>query len=331
MKVSIIIPVYNVSDYVERCISSVMAQTYADLECIIVDDCTPDDSIEKCERMIAQYNGPVEFKILHHEHNRGLSAARNTGTNAARGEYIYYLDSDDEIVPECIALMTTEAQANPGVEMVIGTIETDTSYNYSNWALFQEKHYINDNLEIRRLFLGKPSQLPVTAWNKLLKRKFLIENSLQFVEGILCEDQVWSFELMQRCRSLSIIPDRTYRYYNVEKSIMNTLSYQKHCETVCVVLEKTIPMIKGKAISLQVYYCIDLLFGFYDGLRRKRYQKVACQLSWKLMIIGHPLLAIQTMFYFGLSTVLHLRKFEKPLYDSIEKKYRAATNVYHKR
>lgn len=325
MKVSIVIPVFNVSDYVERCLNSVMAQTYTDLECIIVDDCGTDDSIEKCERMIAKYEGPIEFRILHHERNRGLSAARNTGTNAAKEEYIYFLDSDDEIMPDCIALMTAETQENPEVEMVIGAVETDTSYNYSKWALFQEKHYINGNLEIRRLFFGKPSQLPVTAWNKLLKREFLIKNGLRFVEGLLCEDQVWSFELMQHCRSLCIIPDRTYRYYNVEKSIMNTLSYSKHCESVCAILEKTVPMIKGKAFSLQVYYCIDLLFEFYGGLRRKRYQKVARQLSWKLMMIGHPLLAIQTRFYFWLSTVLHLKKYEKRLYNSIENKYCTAS------
>ena len=96
--VTIIIPVYQVSAYVERCILSVMDQDYDAIECIIVDDATQDDSIEQCERLIERYNGPILFKILHHQYNRGLSAARNTGTDAASGDYLYYLDSDDEII-----------------------------------------------------------------------------------------------------------------------------------------------------------------------------------------------------------------------------------------
>ena len=91
--VSVIIPVYQVSDYIERCLNSVMSQTYKNIECVLVDDVTKDDSVEKCERLIESYHGSMQFKILHHEVNRGLSAARNTGTDAATGEYIYFLDS----------------------------------------------------------------------------------------------------------------------------------------------------------------------------------------------------------------------------------------------
>lgn len=327
MKVSIIIPVYNVSDYVERCLNSVMAQTYTDLECIIVDDCTPDDSVEKCERLIAKYNGPIEFKILHHERNRGLSAARNTGTDEASGDYIYYLDSDDEITPDCISLMAAEMDENPETEMVIGAIETNTSFSYSDCSLFQTKQSINDNLEIRRLFFGKPSQLPVTAWNKLLKREFLIKNNLQFVEGILCEDQVWSFELIQCCQSLVVIPDKTYKYRFVESSLINAMSFQKHSEVICIILEKTIPMIGGKAKLLQILYSYDLLFGAYRGLRRKRYKKVARQLSWKLCQIWCPILAIQALFYFRFNTVLHLRKYESSFCSHFEKRHIEATKA----
>ena len=101
-KVSLIIPVYNVSEYIERCMHSVMAQTYTDIECIIIDDCGTDDSMAKCEQMIREYEGPIKFLILHHEHNRGLSAARNTGIHQTIGKWFYFLDSDDEITPHCI-------------------------------------------------------------------------------------------------------------------------------------------------------------------------------------------------------------------------------------
>ena len=109
--VSIIIPIYNVAPYVEQCLQSVMHQTMtAGVECILVDDCGQDNSMELVEQMLAREgysvcsdgtlisnHSPLTFQILHHEHNRGLSAARNTGIEAARGEYLYFLDSDDWI------------------------------------------------------------------------------------------------------------------------------------------------------------------------------------------------------------------------------------------
>ena len=118
--VSIIIPVYQVSAYVERCLSSVMAQSYSQLECIIVNDATQDDSIAKCERLISDYSGPISFHIIHHECNQGLSAARNTGTKAATGDYIYYIDSDDDMTPDCIEKLVNAAQMHPDAEMVVG-------------------------------------------------------------------------------------------------------------------------------------------------------------------------------------------------------------------
>ena len=111
--ISIIIPVYQVSDYVERCIRSVMSQTFTDIECIIVDDATVDDSMVKCQKLIDEYDGRIQFRLLHHEKNRGLSAARNTGTKAATGEYVFYLDSDDEITSDCIEKMMLLAEKHP--------------------------------------------------------------------------------------------------------------------------------------------------------------------------------------------------------------------------
>ena len=102
IKVSIIVPVYNVEDYIERCMLSIIDQTYPNIECIIVDDCTPDNSITIIQSLLQQYNGTISFKILKHTTNKGLSESRNTGTEKATGDYIYYLDSDDELTPNCI-------------------------------------------------------------------------------------------------------------------------------------------------------------------------------------------------------------------------------------
>ena len=88
MKVSIVIPIYNVSVYIENCLESVRRQIYQDLEVILVDDCGTDNSMEIVQEYL-EYHNFVEVKIIHHTHNRGLSAARNTGLEAATGDYVF--------------------------------------------------------------------------------------------------------------------------------------------------------------------------------------------------------------------------------------------------
>ena len=122
-KISIIIPIYNVEEYITECLQSVMRQTYkGEIECILVDDCGTDNSIAVAERHIADYKGPIEFRVLHHVRNRGLSAARNTGTDAATGDYIYYLDSDDYISDDCLEVLA-EPLKKREYEMILGDLE----------------------------------------------------------------------------------------------------------------------------------------------------------------------------------------------------------------
>lgn len=91
--VSIIIPVYNVSDYIERCLKSVITQTYRHIECVIVDDGSPDDSMDKCYSLLNQYDGPIIFSVVTHESNLGLSAARNSGIDKAITTDVYLFAS----------------------------------------------------------------------------------------------------------------------------------------------------------------------------------------------------------------------------------------------
>lgn len=146
MKISIIIPVYNVAQYIEECLNSVIAQTYmGDMECLIVDDCGTDDSIAIAKRIIQDYQGNIKFQILYHEHNRGLSAARNTGIEASTGDYLYFLDSDDSIIPECLELMVEILEKYPKAEIVqAGAIVSEKEYK---WLEIEEKdlpEYSND-------------------------------------------------------------------------------------------------------------------------------------------------------------------------------------------
>ena len=164
MKISIIVPVYNVEAYIEDCLKSITAQTYkGDIECIIVNDCTPDSSCAIIERFIEKYNGAIDFKFLHHTKNRGLSAARNTGIDAATGDYIYFIDSDDEITPECIGLLTEPIENNK-YDFVIGDYATIGSNNEYPPILLNEGQ-ITTKEEIRKTFFTHKWYM--MAWNKL--------------------------------------------------------------------------------------------------------------------------------------------------------------------
>jgi glycosyltransferase involved in cell wall biosynthesis len=217
--VSVIVPVYQVSEYVERCIRSVMAQSYQDLECIIVDDCTIDDSIKKCEELIRTYDGPVRFRMIHHDHNRGLSAARNTGTHEAKGDYLFYLDSDDYIAPDCIEKLVSAVLDDPTIEMVQGNCKmTDGS---TESLLYRLDHSIKTltNEDARKEFYNNRN-IYISVWNRLLKRSFVEEHHLYCREGIVFEDLLWVFYLMKYLRKACLCEDITYYYCLRQGSIL---------------------------------------------------------------------------------------------------------------
>ena len=217
--VSIIIPVYQVSEYVERCIRSVMAQSYTEIECIIVNDATIDDSIVKCEALIKDYNGPIRFQIIHHKKNRGLSAARNTGFDAANGEYVYFLDSDDYITPNCIETLVSVVHNDPSTEMVQGNSMMKSDGKENPLYRLQHAIIISNNVEARQEFY-KNRNIYISVWNRLLKKSFLEENGLYCREGLVFEDLLWVFSLMKHLRKAYLCEGITHYYCLRQGSIL---------------------------------------------------------------------------------------------------------------
>lgn len=259
IKVSIIVPIYNVEPYIARCLQSVMDQTYTGpMECLLVDDCGTDNSMAVAEQMISAYKGPIDFKVLHHEHNRGLSAARNTGTDAAIGDYVYYLDSDDTIAPDCLALMAAEVEKHPGVEMVMGAhdiLYVDGTIRTA--AREFSPGYVDNNEWIRVHFFKEGDCLKVTAWNSLLKFAFIRENGLRFKEGVIHEDEHWSFFLYQKLTSLAVLEDVTYLHFVTPNSIMTSNTWEKRAENTFIILEDMIRGLSAPFRSLLVFKCLE--------------------------------------------------------------------------
>lgn len=190
MNISVIIPVYNVERFIERCVTSIMNQTYTEsVECIIVNDCTPDRSMEIVEGLVAQYNGSIQFKILYHQHNRGLAAARNTGLYAATGEYLLNIDSDDYCELNMLEEMYTKA-IEEDADIVIADYWL-TGYENDVYSL---NIVPKDNIgRMKDTLLGK---LPGYVWCKLIRHSIFTDNNMKSKEGVdFREDMLMTFLL----------------------------------------------------------------------------------------------------------------------------------------
>lgn len=220
MKVSIIIPVYNVSKYIERCLLSALNQVWQDLEIILVDDCTPDDSMEIAERVVGAHTRGQAVTFLKHDKNRGLSAARNTGLSVAGGEYVYFLDSDDYIPANCIELLALAAiRSYP--DFVIGNYEVVGAERWAPVLILKTGVYESNDAILSNYVHDK---WYVMAWNKLVNRSFLLQYSFYFLEGIVHEDDLWSFKLACTARKMAVVNEPTYYYYMQPDSIMRAPS-----------------------------------------------------------------------------------------------------------
>ena len=192
LKISIIIPVYKVEDYIAECLYSVINQSYKEeFECIIVDDYTPDDSMKIVHQVLSYYCGNIQFKIVHHQENKGLSAARNTGVRESTGDYLYFLDSDDLLPEQTIeSLLNTCQDELPDV--VMGDFELIGESDNVPRLNTQISNY-NNQVDIFNAFISR--HLYEMAWNKLVRKDFFLRHELWFREGILHEDSLWSFYL----------------------------------------------------------------------------------------------------------------------------------------
>lgn len=259
--VSIIVPVYNVEPYVEDCIRSVMRQTYdGPMECIVVDDCGTDNSMDIVEKLVAEYDGPISFKILHHEHNRGLSAARNTGMDAATGDYLFFLDSDDELTDDCLSLMMIQVNKYPGIELVQGLIQSVPDKAYYHIERYRQVGFLEDNMWIRKEFFKWRNGFPCQAWNKLILTDFIKNNKLYFFNGIIHEDNHWMFLVAHKLHRYSVINVITYTHYLRPGSIIRSLSTnpQNSVESVSIILSDLLPRIEQPYRFEQIVYLLGL-------------------------------------------------------------------------
>ena len=189
--VSVIIPVYNVEKYLEECVDSVLAQTYTDWEAILVDDGATDSSGRMCDAYAAK---DPRIRVIHRE-NGGLSAARNTGLKAARGEYVYFLDSDDYIEPDTLALLLETAEREQAdVVFFDGYVFFDECEEDGCVSRYLRKApYAPKNGRKMLPELLEKGEYRTAVPLMLFRKGYLLENELWFAEGIIHEDELFTF------------------------------------------------------------------------------------------------------------------------------------------
>lgn len=251
--VSIIVPIYNVSAYIERCCESLVKQTYKNIEILFVDDCGADNSISLITDFIS-CNNLSNWQILHHTQNRGLSAARNTGLMAATGDYVYFLDSDDDIADDCIERLVAPL-ALQQVDVVVG------GYNLIEGDTVTPQILPNTLLQTNESLMASyaAGEWYVMAWNKLCKREFLLNNNLFFKEGLIHEDVLWTFQVACKAQSLYLCDAITYNYYVRGASIMTSMSIEKDLRIYLDVFDEIVAFVKqqGRVLGASEYRIIE--------------------------------------------------------------------------
>ena len=208
VKISVIIPIYKVEEYLEQCVSSVINQTLKDIEIILIDDESPDKCPEMCDNFA---NQDKRIRVVHQK-NRGLGGARNAGLEIANGDYIYFLDSDDWITPNGLELLYNKA-VQTGTDLVL-TGETlfmeETNEYKDGWRDYKDKNSI-EGLNEKNL-----SDTFTPAWGRLYKKDFIDKYKLRFVEKCYFEDNSWGEFMLLFAKKISFCP--SIYFYRQRKS-----------------------------------------------------------------------------------------------------------------
>lgn len=213
--ISILIPVYNVQDYIQKCIQSVATQTYKGaLECIIVDDCGHDDTINIVGKFIASYQGDIDIRIIHHEHNRGSAAARNTAVENANGEFVVFLDSDDWLESDAIAKLVKK-QIETDADIVSG--QAIAHYEGHEKLMTEPTYHDKDDLMLHMVEMT----IDHVLWRRLIRKSLYTDNGIKCVEGInIGEDHHTLPRLIYYAKKCVQLDEVVYHY-----NCMNQNSY----------------------------------------------------------------------------------------------------------
>lgn len=221
-KVSVIVPIYKVRDFIARCAHSLLRQTLQDIEYIFVDDSTPDDSMEILSNVIKAYpKRQDQIHILSHDVNKGLPSARNTGLSVASGEYIFHCDSDDFVETDMLEKMIYAAE----------TVDADLVW--CDWYL---------SFEAKERYMKEPAGktqedvlnnilsgiMKYNVWNKIIRRSVYVSSGVQFPSGYGMGEDMTIIRLLPHIRSVAYVGQALYHYVRTNTEAFTFRISDKH-------------------------------------------------------------------------------------------------------
>lgn len=267
--ISIIVPIYKVEKYLRKCIESILNQTYENLEIILVDDGSPDNCSEICEEYAKKDNRIV---VIHQE-NGGLSKARNTGLEIAKGEYIGFVDSDDYIASDMYETLYREIKENDAQMSICRFYIVDEDGNFLHDSIkinIEEDIKILDKCEaMKEMLIDK--NIRGYVWTKLFKKE-CFEN-LKFPEGKNYEDIAISINAFEKTDKVVFINKQKYYYLQRETSIDHNLS-EKNLDDAIEMSYERYKYVKEKYLELKeynIYAFIHRILCAYQGLKNMNY------------------------------------------------------------
>lgn len=260
MKITVVIPIYGVEKFIGRCVESLMKQTLREVEYIFVDDCTPDRSIEILNDVVARFPERKEHvRILHHEVNKGLPAARNTGMAVAQGEYVFHCDSDDFLEPTMLEEMYLAAKA------------ADADYVWCDWFLSYEDserymkmpEYGQADEAMKSMLAGG---MKYNVWNKLVRRSLYVENDIRFPDGHSMGEDMTMIRLVACAKRVASVPKALYHYVRTNGEAMTQSMSERKIEDMKHNIASTIEFISKKKLGMDQWFGLFKLQAKYPFL-----------------------------------------------------------------
>lgn len=303
-KISIIVPVYRVESYLDRCVRSICAQTFADFELILVDDGSPDNCPALCDAWAAK---DARIRVIH-QTNKGLSGARNSGIEAARGQYLSFVDSDDYVEPDMLQKLVTALETS-GAQMAVCNLvyedENGTRFEEPDFSAVQDR--VLDPAAYWNEYFSPCEVYYTVAWNKLYRRELF--RTLRYPLGKRNEDEFVLGALLAQCTRIVCLRAVEYHYVQRSGSIMQDNQSYLDCWEVhllrareqCAAGEtlRAEGILNNTVVNLwkrQSNWCHDpaLRRRFHDAVREAAsiYAALAKQTGQKSMLVRAVLLRV---------------------------------------
>ncbi len=274
--VSVIVPIYNIENYIGKCIESIVNQTYKNIEILLVDDGSLDDSYMVCESYAAKDN---RIRIIRKQ-NGGLSDARNKGIDCASGQYIVFIDGDDYIKEDYIEKLFDTVKSNGADIAICSFCLVDDNGQILNTAQLEELPSITDGYSVLSAVMTDYGYKYVVAWNKIYKR--CIFSNIRFDKGKIFEDEYINFKMFWACEKVAICDQPLYCYVQRNGSITQSKMSLKKIDMKTEMHKTRIAFYKDKdkllyykACQMYCDWLVECTRSYYDVIASREEPRIS--------------------------------------------------------